>query len=263
VNSSAIKAKSTKSIKSVHAAPAAKQPAPTQPEAPPQATTAPSAPAPVSPSPSPAPQSFAARVAAAVEAITNAKSALGLDTVLSPTQIKRAVKFKKGGEQHVPTLAGLSAKYGVEVPSRPTADMTTSLEKATQLEPARAAIGELSKIVDDAYFDARSDTWTTATSLYSMLKKGSIREPGLASALQPLQEYFAHRHPLVAAEHPKRSPAKAVDKQQQKVHRRIARLQTQLAQLQAVVPPSPSTQEQPAPAQPAPVAPAAPAAHSS
>ncbi len=178
--------------------------------------------------------SFAQRVAAAVAAINQAKTLLGVDTVYSSKQMKHALKFKRGGEQFVPTLAELSARYGVEVPSRPTADMTAAMAKATEIEPARTAIAELAKIVDDSYFGARSATWSTATSLYSMLRKGSSSEPKLASALSPLEDFFANRHPSVAAEHPKRSTAKAADKQQKKVATKIAKLQSQIAQLQAV-----------------------------
>ena len=125
-------------------------------------------------SPSP-PQSFADRVTAAVAAIAQAKSLLSLPEPSSVEDVKRAVKLRKGGEQYVPTLALLSARYGLEVPSRPTSDMTAQLEQSTQLEPARAAIGELSSIVDGAYFTSRCETWTTATSLYSMLKQGGAR----------------------------------------------------------------------------------------
>jgi hypothetical protein len=246
----------TQSIKSTKSATATKSVHAESTASPPVTPTAIAAP-PAPPTPSPAPQSFADRVTAAVAAITQAKSLLGLDTSLSTTEIQRSVKFKKGGEQFVPTLADLSVRYGVEVPSRPTADMTASLTKATQLAPAKAAIGELSKMVDDSYFGSRSDTWATATSLYSMLKKGATREPNLASALVPLQEYFASRHPSVAASSPKRSPAKGVDKEQKKVAKRIAKLQGQLAQLQAAMPPAETPQaDEPAPSQATVAAPA-------
>jgi hypothetical protein len=203
---------------------------------------------------------LAARVARAVEAIESAKSALGLgETALSPSQIQRSLKFKKGGEQYVPQLAALSTKYGVEVPSRPTADMTSSLQTAQDLEPVRTAIGELTAIVNGAYTTARSETWVTATSLYSMMKKGGEREPKLGAALQSLQDFFANRHPTVRAEHPKRSPTKQVDKAQAKAQKQIAKLQQQLAQLQAAVTaPETTTASTPAPA-PAAVEPPSPA----
>jgi hypothetical protein len=234
--------KSAKSAKSVSTH------KPASPAATPAAVAA-TPPEPAAPSPAPAPASFAARVSAAVEAITQAKTLLGLDTSMSSTQIQRSVKFRKGGEPFIPTLADLSARYGVEVPSRPTADMTASLAKATQLAPARAALGELSKMVDDAYFESRSDTWATATSLYSMLKKGATRQPTLSAALQPLQEYFANRHPSVVAAHPKRSPTKAVDREQAKVAKKIAKLQGQLAALQATTSSATAPTEETAPAQ--------------
>jgi hypothetical protein len=187
----------------------------------------------------PASLSFADRVTRAVAAIQEAQTLLNLDGMMpSATAVKHSVKFKKGGEPVVQALASLSSTYGVEVPSRPTADMTASLELATQLEPARAAIGLLSSVVDGAYSASRSSSWTTATSLYSMLKKGGQREPKLAAAIAPLQEYFAYRHPLVAEQHPKRSPTAKVEKAQAAAQKKIAKLQAQLAKLQAAVPPA-------------------------
>jgi hypothetical protein len=199
-----------------------------QPEAPSASSSAVAAtPAPVSNAPS----SFAARVTAAVAAIEQARSLLGLDgAVLSASAKKRSLRLKKGGEAIVPTLASLGATYGVEVPSRPTADMTASLQQATELEPARAAITALATIVDGAYFSSRSDTWSTATSLYSMLKKGAPREPKLAAALEPLQEFFSRRHPSATV--PKDVVAKQATAAQAKVAKKVAKLQAQLAKLQ-------------------------------
>jgi hypothetical protein len=201
--------------------------------------------APVPTPPSPPPQSFAARVLAAVALMQQAKDLLNLGDPSTATEVSRAVKFRKGGEQHVPVLAGLSRRYGVEVPSRPTADMTAQLEMATELEPARAMITELSTVVDGAYFNARSASWTTAISLYSMLKQGGRREPTLATALSPLQAFFAYRHRSVAEKTPKPSATeKAADKAQQRVQARIDKLQAQLERLQTARQPGDAVQAQ-------------------
>jgi hypothetical protein len=80
------------------------------------------------PQPPPTPTSLAARVTSAVALIEQAKALLDLGEPSSVEQVRRSVKFKKGGEQHVPTLALLSARFGVEVPSRPTADMKAQLQ---------------------------------------------------------------------------------------------------------------------------------------
>jgi len=142
---------------------------------------------------------LAARVAQALALLKMASDALAIETTpLSGLAVKRAVKFRKGGEQHVPTLASLSARYQLQVPSRPTAAMVQSLQEATDVEPVRVAIGELAKAVDDFYFSARSDSWTTATTLYGVLKKAGVREPNLQAAMAPMVEFFSYRHPSVA-----------------------------------------------------------------
>jgi hypothetical protein len=192
------------------------------------------APAGGAPAVPPAP-SLAARVAKAVALIQEAAQTLALgDVALSNQELKRALKFKKGGEQQLPKLAQLSARYGVEVPARPTAAMMASLDQATEVEPARTAIEELGKVLDDFYFGSRSDAWATATTLYGMLKKASRRQATLAAAMVPLQEFFAHRRAANPSGLPKNSAAKAAAKQAAKVQKRIEKLQGEIAGLQAV-----------------------------
>jgi len=185
----------------------------------------------------PVSSTFAARVQHAAALINEAVTVLNLgETALSPEDKRRSLKLKKGGEVIVPQLAVLSARYGVEVPSRPTEAMTASLQLAEELEPLRATIAEISSIVEGAYASSRSETWKTATSLYSMLKKGSVREPMLGAALQPLQAYFANRHPSVKAAHAQVPAANAVDQAQLRAQKRIAKLQQELARLHGALP---------------------------
>ena len=196
---------------------------------------------------------------AAVAAISQARTLLDLPDPSSVTEMKRSTKLKKGGETQVPKLVSLGTTYNVSVPSRPTATMIEQLAHATQLEPAKAAIEELALIVNGSYFNSRSETWATATSLYSMLKKGSTREPKLAAALGPMQEYFAYRHPSVAKAKPT-AATKAATKAQLRVQKQIEKLQGQLVKLQSIQSQAEEapTPEAAPPAQPAPAPAVAP-----
>jgi hypothetical protein len=220
-------------------------------------------PASVGAAPSPT-ASLASRVAYAVSLLTEVNKVLALDdaSALSSTDVKRAVKFRKGGENVISELASLSEEFGLEVPTRPTADMTASLQNATDLRPLRIVLAKLTNKVDGSYMTDRSAAWTTATMLYSMMKRVSRSEPELAAGIASLQEFFSYRHPTVAAAHPKRSLDKPVTKAQQKAQARADKLKAQLAKLEAVLPgaspAAPSTASD-APAPPAPAAaPAAP-----
>ena len=187
----------------------------------------------------PAPgSSLASRVAYAVSLLGEVTTVLALDSEpsLSKDDIKRAVKFRKGGETVVPDLASLSASFGLEVPTRPTAEMTANLESASALMPLRVSLAQLTKQVDDVYNSDRSAVWTTATMLYSMMKRIARNEPKLAASLAPLQQFFSYRHSSVAAAHPKRALEKPVTKAQQKAQARAEKLKAQLAKLQAVLP---------------------------
>jgi hypothetical protein len=139
----------------------------------------------------PATLSLAARVAAATQLVQQAMATLALVPVnLSAKQVKFATKFVNGGEDHLGTLASLSAKYRVEVPTRPTAVMTSAFADAKTLEPLQLDVQAFSKLLEDSIFQGRSETWTTATTLYSMLGKASAREPTLKKALAPTAQFF-------------------------------------------------------------------------
>ena len=135
--------------------------------------------------------SLAARVVAATQLVQEAMAMLALPAVnLSAKQVKFATKFVSGGEDHLGTLASLSVKYRVEVPTRPTAAMTSAFADAKALEPLQLDVQALAKLLQDSIFQGRSETWTTATTLYSMLSKASAREPTLKQALAPTTKFF-------------------------------------------------------------------------
>src|SRR5262249_52964837 len=85
------------------------------------------------------------------------------------------------------------------------------------------------------------ETWKTATSLYGMLRKGGEREPMLGAALQPMQAYFANRHPSVRAARATVPAATAVDKAQAKAQKRLAQLGREIAALEKALPSASTT----------------------
>jgi hypothetical protein len=166
--------------------------------------------APGAPSAAPVKPDLASRVAQAIALVEQAMKVLALEsTALSAKDVQSSLKLRKGGETFVPLLAELSHRFGLEVPARPTSDMVVALGVVNALEPLRQSLEASLKVVGDALFVERSETWSTAITLYSLLKKASEREPMLATGLAPAKKFFAYRHPVVAKAHPKRKSAKA------------------------------------------------------
>jgi hypothetical protein len=183
------------------------------------------------PAPTAVAQPLQSRVNGAVALVKQAMVMLALTSPpLSAAQVKAATKFRKGGEAQIPTLAELSTTYGVEVPSRPTADMETNLAQAQLLAPLLALVVRFLATLESASFEVRSQAWATATTLYQMLRKASVREPTLKADLAPLEEFFAYRHPLVIETAPETEAklAKAA-KRQANAAKKLQRLQSAVA----------------------------------
>ena len=184
----------------------------------------------------PAPSaSLDARVASALALVKQAIAILALATPpLSAAEMKAATKFRKGGEEHIPTLAGMSEEYGVEVPSRPTSAMEANLADAQTLAPLVLLVGRFLALLESASFQVRSEAWATATTLYAMLRKASVRQSALKADLVPLQAFFNYRHPLVVETAPKTATAAAKEaKRQANAAKKLLRLQRAVASASA------------------------------
>jgi hypothetical protein len=173
-----------------------------------------------------------ARVTGAIALVKQAMVMLAIAaSPLSGKQVMGSTKFRKGGEAQIPALAEMSGTYGVEVPSRPTADMEANLAQAEALAPLLVLVARFLTILESATFEGRSEAWATATTLYTMLKKASVREPALKEELAPLQEFFSYRHPLVKETAPQ-TQAKNLAKEtkrQQNAAKKLQRLQNAVA----------------------------------
>jgi hypothetical protein len=129
--------------------------------------------------------------------------------VLTTKQRRAAARSRKGMERVIPTLASLSAEHGVSVPKQPTSAMTAALELAEQLGAVQSKLTSVGVLVGTNVDDARSSAWTTATTLYGMLKKVAHRDAQLKSQLAPVTEFFAYRTPGAKKAHPKQKGKKA------------------------------------------------------
>jgi hypothetical protein len=162
------------------------------------------------------------RVANAVTVLQQLVVDLGLPEPkpLTANQRKQVTRSRKGSEKVIPTLATLAGKYGIEIAQQPTAAMSSAAELAAQLDPLQKQLVALTTLVSENASNAASDSWSTATTLYSVLKRISKRDVKLQKQLAPAAEFFAYRHPLVREKHPKQKGKKAAlaaEKQQAKL----------------------------------------------
>ena len=160
------------------------------------------------------------RVTNAVEALKQLATDLGLPkpAPLTANQRRQVTRSRKGAEMVIPTLATLAKEYGVTLPQQSTEEMLSNAELAAQLDPLLKQLVSFLATVTENQANAKSASWSTATTLYSVLKRMSHRSVELGKQIAPVAEFFAYRHPSVRADHPKQKSKKAAlaaKKQQQ------------------------------------------------
>jgi hypothetical protein len=125
---------------------------------------------------------------------------VGPAPALTKADIQRSAKLRKGGATVVQTIASLSDKVGLVVPSQPTATMVAKINQAQSLVALHQELVTATKHVADAMFQAQSESWTGATAHYSMLRRLSKTDGSIATTLQPVVQFFAARSAAVTEE---------------------------------------------------------------
>ncbi len=128
-----------------------------------------------------------------IQLLGQAKSALGTVQRLTPAERKRSAKMRRGGQQVVPTIAGLATKYGIDTPTTSGAVLTTRLAQVQELDMLLSAAVDTHSLVADAHLGASNGMWTSARTLYAMLKPVALTDPSLAAELKSVEEWFRQR----------------------------------------------------------------------
>jgi len=129
--------------------------------------------------------SLAARVSQAMALIQQAVATLDVNApALTAQQRKRMSK-----------LAQMAQTWSVQIRTQPTAAMTSAMQTANDLQPLIQVLTGFLQEVQDTSFQAEGDSWSTASALYSVLKRMSRKDPKLSAQLAPAAEYFAFRRP--------------------------------------------------------------------
>jgi hypothetical protein len=142
-----------------------------------------------------------ADVLADAKALSEKITALvGAPPALTKTDVSRSAKLRKGGAAVVQTLAALSDKVGLVVPSQPTAPLVEKVNQAQSLVALHQELVTATKHVADTMFLAQSQSWAGATVHYSMLRRLGKTDGSVSKALEPVTQFFAARSASVKEE---------------------------------------------------------------
>jgi hypothetical protein len=122
---------------------------------------------------------------------------------------KRQAKARKGSERYTPQLVALAKQHGVNLSLVPLDTISNASAEATALVPLQKRMEAMSGRASSRMFALQSTTWSGSTKLYSVLKRLSKDSGDIETGLAPVEQYFNHRHPSVAKEHPKTKKGKA------------------------------------------------------
>jgi hypothetical protein len=125
---------------------------------------------------------------------------VGPAPALTKADIQRSAKLRKGGASVVKTVAALSDKFGLVVPSQSTATMVERINQAESLVALHQELVAATKHIADTIFQAQSQSWAGATAHYSMLRRLAKSDGSVAKTLQPVTQFFAARSTAVANE---------------------------------------------------------------
>ncbi len=164
---------------------------------------------------------------------------------------QRRGKLRLGGEKAVPIVAALVKKYGLESPSLQAETMTANMATAQSLVPVQKRLETLNKRMEDEIFNAHSAGWAATSDGYAQLTRMAKKNGEIATAIAPVQQYFARRSKSTTEQVGGVAPAtKAKTGKKAKAE---ARLEKEATEAQAMV-----AGEQPAQAQEATAAPTTP-----
>ncbi len=137
------------------------------------------------------------------------EAAFPKDGALTAKDKKRRAKARKGSERFTPQLVALAKQHGVNLALVPLDVISNASAEATALVPLQKRIEGLATKGASRMFALQSTSWSGSAKLYSVLKRLSKDDGDIESGLAPVEQYFNHRHPLVAKDHPKTKTGKA------------------------------------------------------
>jgi hypothetical protein len=139
------------------------------------------------------PKKASSPVEESIQLLAQAKTAIGTVQRLTPADRRRLAKNRRGGQQVVPTIAALATKYGIATPTTTGTVLNAQLARVQELDPLVTASVDAHSQFSDAHLGASTAMWTSARTLYAMLKPAALTDPSLAAELKSVEEWFRRR----------------------------------------------------------------------
>jgi hypothetical protein len=134
---------------------------------------------------------FVKRVEESLKLLEKAVIILGDEPAMTVTERRRSLKLRKGGEKFIPTIVALCTRHGLRLPAYPLDVMTMQMDEASSLVPLQKQAHELLARIEGAIARRHAGGWTTATMMYSMLRRLGNNDGTVAETLSPMEAFFA------------------------------------------------------------------------
>jgi hypothetical protein len=139
------------------------------------------------------PKKASSPVEESIQLLAQAKTAIGTVQRFTPADRRRLAKNRRGGQQVIPTIAALATKYGIATPNTTGTVLNAQLARVQELDPLVTASVDAHSQFSDAHLGASTAMWTSARTLYAMLKPAALTDPSLAAELKSVEEWFRQR----------------------------------------------------------------------
>ena len=155
-----------------------------------------------------APSSTLAYVQTCTALLEQLEAAFPQGESLTAKDKRRLAKARKGSERYTPQLVALARQFGVNLSLVPLDGISNASAEAAAIVPLQKRIEALGTRAASRTFELQSTAWSGSSKLYAVLKRLSKDNGDLETGLAPVEQFFNHRHPLVAKNHPKTKKGK-------------------------------------------------------
>jgi hypothetical protein len=121
-------------------------------------------------------------------------SQFGVAEPLSIADRRRLLKIRPGGSDQATTVVGLTTRYGLSIPGVSSAQVTSDVALAKNLDPLISRFETMLGLATDASLGAKSRVWNSATKAYTMLVRLVPDYPALQRELLPMASLLASKH---------------------------------------------------------------------
>jgi hypothetical protein len=164
-------------------------------------------------------------VTQAIGQLSAIEASIGPTPPITAADKRRSIRMRKGGAAIAATIGALAQQHQAELPSIQVAPMMAALARVETLQPLVTSVTAFTQRLNDVVFSAQSAAWTIALKFYAVLQRMAATDSALASALAPVTDFMAYRHPTP------REPGQPTKPQQRALKKSVAKVKKLAPQL--------------------------------